>query len=139
MKTIRGRLQPAPCLHSWALLLCFWDTQSVSESPAPCGMCSTPLVVLNKQGEHKHGLVCVSSVPFMCGGRSRLLICMRTSGVNNFNASTKESAPLNILLLNGVFTAFVLNYLFSLIIQGEKGKPFEWVTLIQCTQPIYSV
>lgn len=50
-----------------------------------------------------------------------------------------KSAPLNISPLNGVFTAFVLNHPFSLIIQGEKGKPFEWVTLIQCAQPIYAV
>lgn len=50
-----------------------------------------------------------------------------------------KSAPLNISLLNGVFPAFVLNHPFPLIIQREKGKPFEWVTLIQCTQPIYAV
>lgn len=50
-----------------------------------------------------------------------------------------KSAPLNILPLNGVFTAFVLKHPFPLIIQREKGKPFEWVTLIQCTQPIYAV
>lgn len=50
-----------------------------------------------------------------------------------------KSASLNISLLNGVFTGFVLNHPLALIIQGEKGKPFEWVTLIQCTQPIYAV